>query len=1165
MPGAAVGAFLGWAFTGFAAMGTTISFLGMSMTAFGVVMMGASLGSLFDAPSLDMGGATPNYNFGPLSNSKTQLLPVPICYGRVRVGGNVFLQRFHDDKKEKMDMMVGLSEGPINRVVSVMANEHVLWGEGSKEVTYWIMEVRSGKDAPPPEWKQVSRTEWEAWTGHKEIRDAEGKAVELDLKECSCDVYLGESGQAPDPRSIGSLPYDKLAYVAVTLKAQEGLPGNPTIVTVLEGRKVWTPSGVRYTRNPAWIVWDLLTNSDYGVGIPAEHLDPSTFEAVAAVCDQPVDGEPRYTLDYIIDQQRPAIDILRDMLACFRGFFICRERIELHVDREVTAPYKAIGPDQIVLGSLQVWQAPADDVPNRLLIEWVDPENYYERSTAVFENQPDLIRRGVVEKQVSMLGITSASQVSRMGGYLLVAGQDIREFCSFGLCLQDADVEVGDVISLTSDWAGYSGKWFRVLTLEDSGSDDTIRVTCAEYSSTAYAASPIDFVHPKPDIPLTNYDDIHNLVLSLEGHVEEDGTWFPAIGVKWGNPTTWTPESIEVQLRHRDDPENQWILHAAMPGTAMGTLISSGLRTSQTVTVWVRAKGKDGRVSTGQMESILLEKDTIPPGPVTGLATEGWFGSVWLTWINPTDSDLSHVEIWECDHDARADAVKVAEVRGTSYNRHLGSFQGRYYWVRAVDYSGNVSQWNAETGVYGYSDMANAEDFWNELLKHTEVGEAVEWLNGHIDSLAESHIKTILADADESWKAVLEQRKQEKLAELQITGSLASFDDYRWSLAAITEEKETRESEDEALARWVRSVEAMIGDPANPGEGTVFAALREELEARARADEALSRKVTTLEATIGDPWNPGEGTVYAALRDEKNARVTKDEAISQDVQTLVAGIGDPMTPAPGTVYSVIAEERSTRAAADSALAEKVTTVQTQIDGNMASIRQILSSVDGIKAQWGVLTDINGRVAGLTMLSGQSHTAMIFRVDSFIVDSPDSYGGIPPFMIGTVDGRTRTVIRDAFIQDAAISSAKIKDLTIGRIKLASGPSAGLSWGYSNYSSTQQNYPGGTNGWVTPAGGDVSVPTESRGRTLVHGFIRCTHWYGSVEAGLFKNGALVQHIGGSGGGSYDPASSLLAYYVDQSPANGTSTYEMRLRGTGESVTKFQCGISAVTFYR
>ena len=180
--GAAIGALVGMAFgSGMAAGAVFLGFTSGTMW-----MLGASIGSLFDAPSLDMGGASPSYNFGSFNNTKTQLLPVPICYGRVRVGGNIFLQRFHDDKKEKMDMLVGLSEGPISRVVSVMANEHVLWGEGQKEVTYWIMEAKSGKDAPPPEWKQVTRTVWEAWEGRKEIRDKDGKKVELDLKECSC-------------------------------------------------------------------------------------------------------------------------------------------------------------------------------------------------------------------------------------------------------------------------------------------------------------------------------------------------------------------------------------------------------------------------------------------------------------------------------------------------------------------------------------------------------------------------------------------------------------------------------------------------------------------------------------------------------------------------------------------------------------------------------------------------------------------------------------------------------------------------------------------------------------------------------------------------------------------------------------------------------------------
>jgi len=95
----------------------------------------------------------------------------------------------------------------------------------------------------------------------------------------------------------------------------------------------------------------------------------------------------------------------------------------------------------------------------------------------------------------------------------------------------------------------------------------------------------------------------------------------------------------------------------------------------------------------------------VPPDAPTGLTATGWFGSIILEWINPTAPDLSHIEIWENAVDDRASAVKIADAKGTTYMRYLGSFQGRYYWIRAVDLSGNISAWNADAGVYGYSDQ----------------------------------------------------------------------------------------------------------------------------------------------------------------------------------------------------------------------------------------------------------------------------------------------------------------------------------------------------------------------------------------------------------------------------------------------------------------------------
>ena len=40
-----------------------------------------------------------------------------------------------------------------------------------------------------------------------------------------------------------------------------------------------------WTQNPVWIIYDLLTNNTYGLGVPEEHIDKYKFFQVAQFCD----------------------------------------------------------------------------------------------------------------------------------------------------------------------------------------------------------------------------------------------------------------------------------------------------------------------------------------------------------------------------------------------------------------------------------------------------------------------------------------------------------------------------------------------------------------------------------------------------------------------------------------------------------------------------------------------------------------------------------------------------------------------------------------------------------------------------------------------------------------------------------------------------------------
>lgn len=1043
--GALIGAAFG-AIGGGIAAGMTIFGLTMSWSV--GMMLGGSIGALFDKSNLDFGVGTntPNYAFGTLSNTKTQLLPVPIVYGRCRVAGNIILQIFDDDSKSKMDMFVAIGEGPINKVVRVSVDNHILYGDGADlGVTYWVLErkVPQPNGGTASQWTEVAFDYWDMFSGTKEMRDSNGDKTKLKLKDCSVDVHLGTRDQLPDKRDPETFSYANTAYVALSIKAQQDLSGNPTVTSIVEGRIVWTPYGERFSRNPAWIVLDLITNTRYGVGLPMDMIDLDSFRSVASYCDEVIDGNPRYQLDYIIDQQRPATDTLQDMLSTFQAYIQYDNLLKLAIDRQESTYTRELTTDHFIEGSFAWWTKSDDERYNRIVIEWVDPDLSYERSSAVFEDQADITMHGIKEYSVSLLGITNPGQVGRIGAYLLETARNIRIHCSFSVGINALDVNIGDVVAITyPEFTGWNKKWFRVQSLTENDQGQ-VELVCVEYSSTIYTAPGLPFDRGKDIKPPVEREDIHNLILTLQGRIESDGTYIPDALAEWLLPTTYTPRSIEVRYTYIDDDDGGWIIADVLPGDAKACLLK-GLAAEKAASIHVRAiRPVDGSYTTGVIGQIFLSKDVLAPGPPTNLAAEGWFGSIYLTWKNPPDKDLSHIEVWEYHDDSlfsndegfEQKAVMVGRVFAESYERKLGSFQSRCYWVRAVDYSGNKSPFNLPEGTPGSSEQESHEDFTKELLQREEVAKVITTLNEPLLDL-----RGLFTEITASWEVfseLLNIRAQLKaLAGATGDETFTAWEGWKYHNAIVQQEKTEREEQGLVLSELITSAIASIGDQTNPALGTVFAAIQEEMRARVTDDTAISEQISNLVAYIGDPNNPGGGTLFGAIEDVGRVMIGQSEVVTESISSLIATIGDKDNPVAGSLFAAIRDERTARVSSEESQAKINTTLQSQLSGNIASVQTIQNTVNGIQSDYVIKTDVNGHVVGMGILNqGIGRSAIVFHADSFLIGAPGgSTAGDYPFAMGYVNGQYRISMSNAFIQDAAISSAKIQDAAIGTAKI-----------------------------------------------------------------------------------------------------------------------------------
>jgi hypothetical protein len=254
-------------------------------------------------------------------------------------------------------------------------------------------------------------------------------------------------------------------------------------------------------------------------------------------------------------------------------------------------------------------------------------------------------------------------------------------------------------------------------------------------------------------------------------------------------------------------------------------------------------------------------------------------------------------------------------------------------------------------------------------------------------------------------------------------------------------------------------------------------------------------------------------------------------------------------------------EAAARATADSALAANVTTLQTRVDGNTNSVQVLSQSINGIKGKYGVRIDTNGYITGWELIGGATSGSMIIHVDNLLIGRPGATNQYP-FVIGVVDGVQRISLSNAFIQDGSIKNAKIQDLTVGRIKLASGGTAGLSWGVSSYNNWGLYDYSIPTEWTQPSGGSVSIATESRGRVLVTAFIRALAGGQFVYSGIFKDGSQVTDMG-----IISNQSSAHGMYIDSSPKDGTTTYSVRVRCTAAPNHGYlwSVGICALAIYR
>ena len=353
-----------------------------------------------------------------------------------------------------------------------------------------------------------------------------------------------------------------------------------------------------WTQNPVWIMYDLLTNKTYGLGIAEANVDRFKFYRVAKYCDAcddvtgqfiGVDGiadgtfrhkprgqfttvrealigipegtkikERRFTFDGIIQDQGQALDLLNQIAASIRGALVyAGGKITLAVDLPDELPVAVFNESNIKEGSVNISGIKESEMFTGVDVSYIDPTNHYKRETVRIDTTDanDGTDRSVIENIASLdlFGVTRRSQALRYAQYHIAAAKYLRRKIDFITGLDALMLAPGDVISIAQRQIGiafgYGGKLARDSNTTSGHANLMLEhFTVPSITSSVFTAN----THPLALRVIQLDSERIDLYTVDVGSGRGEGTGKFAV-LSTGNVSAGA-DLIEVRLRRRYDP-----------------------------------------------------------------------------------------------------------------------------------------------------------------------------------------------------------------------------------------------------------------------------------------------------------------------------------------------------------------------------------------------------------------------------------------------------------------------------------------------------------------------------------------------------------------------------------------------------------------------------------
>ncbi|MED9517260.1 phage tail protein [Escherichia marmotae] len=698
--------------------------------------------------------------------------------------------------------------------------------------------------------------------------------------------------------------------------------------------------------NPAWILFDLLTNERYGLGqfVSESMIDLGQLYQIGRYCDEEVDDgfggkEKRFAINTQITSRQDAYRLIQDIAGAFRGMVFWAGGMVNIMQDSPSDPVMMFTNSNVKDGLFTYKGSARKDRPSVALVTYNNKEDGYKQNIEYVEDQDAMRRYGERKTEVVAFGCTSRGQAHRVGLWLLYTARMESDVITFTAGLDASFLMPGETVLIQNKYRAGKRNSGRIVEFTKNS------ITLDAPVSLAKSGSFIRILNQEGKIVERDVLETGENITKVTFSKALSSAETPVLNGVW---TITEPDLEPMRVRivniAQGETSGSFDITAVENNPSKYEAIDNGatlIPQNTTVLDPTYSKPSNLQITEGTYLS--------SPGNLSVKLTATWEGKSPEYWISWRRSDENNVSNWQSARvtEEQYEIVNVAENGRYDFQLYAVSFNGKKTEIISTVYQvlGTMTPPDAPTSLTAVGDYRNVILNWvnpdSVDLDHINVYASQ---TNNLDTaklIAESASTTFthagLGDSETWYYWVRASNKRGMLS--PPNSNLGTEATTRDVLSFLTG-KITSSELGQAL---LEEIDSKVSQEA---VDSIYEQMDESLkslddkftETDRRLEEAQNDLKTDVSSTVSK--------VEDALKEVENsnaALIQLQETVSEQGKA-VAGAVEAANAALGNSSALIAEEREARVEGDLANAKEIEAMKSTVDSSLATIEEMKKTV-----------------------------------------------------------------------------------------------------------------------------------------------------------------------------------------------------------------------------